>query len=175
MQSQTEHTTPKWYGIYTRARAEKKLAEQLEAQGITCFLPLYTELRQWSDRKKKVTEPLIKRLIFVQTTANKLNDLFRFQYVTGVVRYLGKPAEIRDHEIRMLEIIAREWSGKTVSVNKEISLQLGDHVEIKRGPFTGLSGKLLAVKGKHRILVQLTSLNVEFTVDVAKSQTKKIA
>ena len=43
-----------WYVLYTTSRAEKKVAQRLEEKGLEVFLPMIEELRQWSDRKKKV-------------------------------------------------------------------------------------------------------------------------
>jgi hypothetical protein len=36
----------------------EKVAEQLTKMGIECYCPLITQVRQWSDRKKKVVVPL---------------------------------------------------------------------------------------------------------------------
>lgn len=165
----------KWYAFFTRSRSEKKLAEQFENKGISYFLPLYTEVRQWSDRKKKVTEPLLKRIIFVKSTKEDLHAFYSFHHIVGVVKEFGQPAIIKENEIKTLEIIAREWSGETITSNEYTEYSIGDEVEIQRGPLTGLKGKLLEIKGKHRLVVQLETLNVEFTVDVAKSQTKKLS
>ena len=48
-----------WYAVYTSSRAEKRVKERLEQVGIECYLPLRTEFRMWSSRKKKVSVPLI--------------------------------------------------------------------------------------------------------------------
>lgn len=42
-----------WYALHTAPRAEKKVKERLEEQGIENYLPLKIETRIWSDRKKK--------------------------------------------------------------------------------------------------------------------------
>ena len=50
-----------WYAVYTAARAEKKVKERLDQIGIENYLPLRTEYRVWSDRKKKVMGHRTKR------------------------------------------------------------------------------------------------------------------
>ena len=47
-----------WYALYVKSRSEKKVLSQLEDMGLEAFLPLVTRIKQWSDRKKKVEEPL---------------------------------------------------------------------------------------------------------------------
>ena len=49
-----------WYAVYTAARAEKKVKERLDQIGIENYLPLRTEYRVWSDRKKKVSVPFVE-------------------------------------------------------------------------------------------------------------------
>ena len=48
-----------WFAIYTRPKNEKKVAEQLFNLGIEVYCPMVTQMKQWSDRKKKVESPLI--------------------------------------------------------------------------------------------------------------------
>ena len=55
----------KWYALYTRSRSEKKVLIELQYAQIEAYLPLVTRLKMWSDRKKKVEEPLFRSYIFV--------------------------------------------------------------------------------------------------------------
>ena len=55
----------KWLVVKTKANAEKKVAERLTLKDIEVYLPLYTTMKQWSDRKKKVQKPLISSTVFV--------------------------------------------------------------------------------------------------------------
>ncbi len=162
-----------WFVVYTRFNTEKKLQSTLENAGYTTFLPLYTTLRQWSDRKKKVSLPLIRSVIFVKLEQSKLNDLYQFTYVQGILKEHGEPGTVRKQEIDNLEIIAKEWSGEKVKTNKTISLESGDAVKVKRGPFEGVFGELVSIKGKHRVVVKLRSMQVEFVIDVPKNAVIK--
>ena len=49
-----------WHALYVRSRSEKKVLSQLEEMGVEAYLPLVTKVKQWSDRRKKVEEPLFK-------------------------------------------------------------------------------------------------------------------
>ena len=61
----------KWFVIYTRSRFEKKIYQELLKINIESYLPLQKKLKQWSDRKKWVEEPLFRSYIFV-----KIDNLF---------------------------------------------------------------------------------------------------
>lgn len=59
-----------WFVIYTKPRQEKKVTAQLLANEIDAFYPLITTIKQWSDRKKKVTSPLINSYVFCSISRN---------------------------------------------------------------------------------------------------------
>ncbi len=52
-----------WHALYVRSRSEKKVLSQLEEMGIEAYLPLVTKVKQWSDRRKKIQEPLFKSYV----------------------------------------------------------------------------------------------------------------
>lgn len=170
-----EPTKPKrWYVVFTKHNCEKKLQQTLDANGYTSFVPVYTTVRQWSDRKKKVIVPLINSVVFVQVPEILLNDLYNFSHVQGILKELGKPAIVRDYEIENLKIIAKEWNGEAVSSCPENQqYERGDKVEILRGPFAGIFGELVELNGKHRVVVRLKSMNVEFVINVPLNVVKK--
>jgi hypothetical protein len=49
-----------------QASQRKKVYARLVEKGIETFLPLQKRLKQWSDRKKLVDEPLFRSYIFVR-------------------------------------------------------------------------------------------------------------
>jgi len=64
---------------------------------------MVTQIKQWSDRKKKTETPLIASYVFVNIEEKNRNDVFD---IPGVVRYLfwlGKPAIVREVEILALK------------------------------------------------------------------------
>ena len=92
-----------WFAIYTRPKNEKKVTESLEKMGVEVFCPMITQVKQWSDRKKKVKVPLINSYVFVNIEEKDRNVVFQ---VSGVVRYLfwlGKPAVIKEYDIEVLK------------------------------------------------------------------------
>jgi len=53
-----------WFAIQTKPRHEKRVALELEEKDVQVFLPLYTTLRQWSDRRQQVQLPLFPSYVF---------------------------------------------------------------------------------------------------------------
>ena len=65
-----------WLAIYTKSKNEKKVTEELLKMGIETYCPMVTEIKQWSDRKKKVETPLIPPYVFVNIDAQHKNEVF---------------------------------------------------------------------------------------------------
>jgi transcription antitermination factor NusG len=148
-----------WFAIYTRPKNEKKVAEQLFKLGIDVYCPMVTQMKQWSDRKKKVESPLISSYVFVNLDEKDRNTVFE---VHGIVRYLywlGKPAIVHDHEIALLK---DSLKGILSSVEVQ-GLQPGDSLIISKGPFQGKEGVVSQVE-KNKIRLILKELGVLITI-----------
>ncbi|WP_031443969.1 UpxY family transcription antiterminator [Arenibacter algicola] len=149
-----------WYALYTKPRQEKKVASQLEKQGINVYCPMTTEMRQWSDRKKKVEAPLLPNYVFVEVEEKERSKVY---VAPGVVRYvfwLGKPAKISLEEINILK---ESISGKSPEQVRVEGLKKGDNTIVKNGPFKGQSG---VVKQVERNRVQLLLKDLGFIVTI---------
>lgn len=117
-----------WYVVYTKPKWEKKVAEKLTQIGIECYCPLITQVKQWSDRKKKVEMPLFNSYVFIQIEDADRNSVFE---VAGIVRYLfwlGKPAVVRDEEINVIKNSLKASNIADISVSQ---IQVGDKIKLE--------------------------------------------
>ena len=139
-----------WYVVYTKPKWEKKVAEKLQQIGIDCYCPLVTQVKQWSDRKKKVEVPLFNSYVFVQLSEKDRNLVFQ---IAGIVRYLfwlGKPAIVRDEEI---DIIKKNLKASNVSEISVTPMQVGDRIKLDSGAFSNQDAIVQEVSNTHYILV----------------------
>ncbi|GEL11977.1 transcription antitermination protein nusG [Flavobacterium glycines] len=144
-----------WYVVYTKPKWEKKVAEQLLQKGIDCYSPLVTQVRQWSDRKKKVEVPLFNSYVFVRLNEADRNLVFQS---SGVVRYLfwlGKPAIVRDEEIDTIKKWLSAPDQYEISVS---SLQVGDKVVLESGPFKSHEAVVREVNRNDNYVLLLESM-----------------
>ncbi|MGV8947008.1 MAG: UpxY family transcription antiterminator [Lutibacter sp.] len=148
-----------WYVIYTKPKWEKKVADRLQKSGITVYCPMVTQIKQWSDRKKKVETPLIPSYVFVNIEEKNRNAVFE---VPGVVRYLfwlGKPAIVREVEILALQESLKE----TLSSVEITTYKTGDIINIADGPFKGKEGIVKQVS-KNKLQLVLKELGMLITL-----------
>lgn len=148
-----------WFALYTLPKNEKKVTERLQNLGIEAYCPMVTQVKQWSDRKKRVETPLISSYVFVNLEEKERNRVFD---IHGIVRYLywlGKPAIIQDHEIALLK---DSLKGILTSVEVQ-GVKPGDSLTISRGPFKGKEGVVSQVE-KNKIRLVLKELGVLITI-----------
>jgi transcription antitermination factor NusG len=134
-----------WYVLQTKPRNEKKLTTRLENKGIRVYCPLREEIRQWSDRRKKVAEPVFRSYIFVFLD-NYKEDNVKVLMTNGAVRFLwwvGKPGVVREEEIRAIQDFLNNYKNADITVD----FRPGENVEVMEGPLKENKGELIQVKG----------------------------
>lgn len=154
-----------WYALYTKPRWERKVAKELEEMEIEVYCPMITEVKQWSDRKKKITSPLFKSYVFVQLPDRDRAKVFN---VPGVVQYLfwlGKPAVVRDAEIQTLKSWLQDERVEDIRVDH---LSSGDRITIANGSFKGKEATVSKV-GNKRLRLILKDLGLVVNVKVSEA------
>lgn len=164
--------TKYWYAIFTKPRAEKKVLERIEDEGIEAFLPLVKTVRQWSDRKKTVIIPLIPSYVFVSLPEKDLNKTLPIPGTVNVLKHLGKPAKIREVEIENLRILSSNSESKDIS--NCVNVYKGDAVEVINGPFLGLIATCIKEGNNHRVVVKIDALGSCFNVNIPLSFLRKL-
>jgi len=151
-----------WYVIYTKPRAEAKVAESLKKLGITVYCPMITEVHRWSDRKKKVSLPLFKSYVFVQLLPKDRNQVFAVPGVVNYLFWLGKPAQVREQEIQTI----KKWNeDEKVEQFQVEQFSPGDKVTISKGVFKDQQAYIRHV-GDKRMRLILPSMGYVINVKV---------
>ena len=154
----------KWFVLYTKPNSELTVSEGINSIGIQAYCPTFTQIKQYSDRKKKVQKPLLPSYVLVKLSEQDRPKVFA---IPGVVRYLfwlGKPAVVREEEIELLRN-----NLKGVFDDAKISkLSIGKEYTIPSGPLKGQTGRVLNVL-KNKLRLELPSLGLFVTL--SKSTT----
>jgi transcription antitermination factor NusG len=146
--------TENWNALYLKPRTEKKVAERLSQKGYEVYLPLCIVKKQYSDRWKKVEEPLLKSYIFVAAEVSKNPDILR---TDGVLNYVhssttGKLAVIKKAE---LDQIQDYLSQKVFEESEWNNLKLGDTLHLTNYVF----------QGKQATVVELNKNSIKLVIE----------
>jgi len=161
-----------WYAVWTRSRQEKAAASMLETLGVPHFLPLKSELRQWSDRKQQVTTPLFSGYLFVRTNLMKDSRL-QVLKTPGIVGFVGNhtgPLPIPNEQIEDIRTVLN--CGTECSVHP--FLQEGDRVRVIRGALSGIEGTLMRNNSTPRLLISIETIHQTLAVTVSRHDVEAV-
>ncbi len=147
-----------WYAVYTKPRWEKKIAQILTEKGIENYCPLNKVVRQWSDRKKVVLEPIFKSYLFVRVSDEHKWDLKKINGILNFVYWLGKPAQIKQTEIDTIKKFLNEFTDVEVEqITKQITVN--SKVIIRQGVLMNYQGMVIEVNG-NKAKVKIESMGI---------------
>ncbi|MCE7995882.1 MAG: UpxY family transcription antiterminator [Roseivirga sp.] len=152
-----------WTAFYTKPRNEKKVAERLLLQGFEVYCPTITVVKQWSDRKKKVKEPVFSSYIFAHVNEQKRQQILMDPAIVSSVFWLKKPVHIRDAEIQAIKEFLDDFPQVKGAV---LEIAPGDRAVITAGPLRGEEGVVRQKRGG-KVLLQLYSLGLELQAEVS--------
>ncbi|RZK37453.1 MAG: UpxY family transcription antiterminator [Pedobacter sp.] len=154
----------RWYPVYTRSRAEKKAHDELARKGIVSYLPLRKTLKQWSDRKKIVEEPLIKSYLFVYISAKEYAEILMTNGIARFLYFSGKIASMPEQQIEHLKLLLAT-DEELIVFDHEI--KPGQKVIVKAGPFKDMIAEMVSFHNKQRIILRLD--NIGYSIEINTS------
>lgn len=157
-ETETGAVRRQWLVAYVQSCLEKRTARRLAAMGIECYLPIQSEIHQWSDRRKRVDRLIIPMMIFVHVTPQERALPLSLQAVNRymVLRGESTPAVIPDEQMAQFRFML-DYSPEAVEMCS-IPLAPGDAVKVIKGPLAGLEGELVILNGKSKVAVRLDML-----------------
>lgn len=158
-----------WFALYTKPRREFKAALQLESILIERYLPTLTKVKRWSDRKKKVTEPLFRGYIFIHADERERYSALTQEAIVRCISFNGKPSTIPDWQIESLKKMLLDNPEVFVS-NK---IEIGCKVRIIDGPFKDVIGIVKGAQEEKWLAVSVDLLRCTVLVKLPKESVIK--
>jgi transcription antitermination factor NusG len=153
-----------WYAVHTRAAHERAVAHRLRDRGVTTFLPTFTEVHRWKDRRKTLELPLFSCYLFVKLLPrNEERQLvLRTASVLGLVGAQGVGTPIPPEQIDAVRILLKEQ----VPCCSHPFLKTGQRVRIRGGALEGLEGIVLSRHGERRLIISVDAMQRSLAIQV---------
>ena len=148
----------RWIAALVQMCTEKKVGERLTKLGMENYVPTQTEIRQWSDRKKKVERVVIPMVVFVHTDEKTERSLRMQSFIRKILTYPGQTAAavIPDDQIERLKFMLKQSDSPVEMMER--NLQVGDKVQILRGALKGLEGEFFKSVDKSVVAIHIEAL-----------------
>lgn len=169
-----------WFVLRVAYHHEQAAKDWLTEVGIASYLPMHYAEKGKNSKKRRVKEPLIPNLLFVQTTQEKMDlalaspanaylsyyyDHFRTN-TDGTNPPLVVPDKQMDNFIRLTSID----SDHILFVDRyQCHFKNGDHVVVTDGNFRGVEGRIARVARQQRVVVELDRIGYITTAYIPKA------
>ncbi len=163
----------RWIAVLVQVNCEKKTATRLGKVGYETYIPTQQEVRQWSDRKKKVDRLIMPMVVFVRATVREEEWLRDQSYIHKLLALPGSDEDkkrfatpIPDNQIERLKFLLENAESEVTIVG---NFKVGDSVRVVSGPLKGLVGVVSEADEKSSIVgVQIDGLGYA-CVKIAKN------
>jgi transcription antitermination factor NusG len=148
------------------------VASQLTQQGFDVFLPVISQLRRWSDRRKLVEMPLFSGYTFarfVYFSADRVRIL-QSHGVCGIVSAKGVGLPIPEDQIAGI----RTLLAHNIPFKEYPFLKVGQRIRIRGGALDGLRGILLAVNGSRSLVISVEPIQRSICVQIGDYHIESI-
>ncbi len=154
-----------WYAVWTRSRHEYTVEKNLQRKGLRTFLPTVPHLSRRTDRRKILDCPLFPGYLFLRVASIPERRLLVLQ-TPGVVTILGEDplvsTPIPDKQVEAIQKLLD--SGLAFATLPY--LHIGERVQIKDGPLSGVEGVIQEYRGKSRMVVSVDLLQRSVAVEI---------
>jgi transcriptional antiterminator RfaH len=150
----------RWWVLHTRPRAEKTLARRFHDRGIPYFLPLHR--REWRSNGRLLRSylPLFAGYVFLYGDEQSRLTAFDTKLVAQVLP-VEDQARLHADLRRIHQLITTG-----APITPEDRLGPGDAVEVVKGPFAGLAGKVIRRGKQLRFVVDVQFLRRAVSVEL---------
>ncbi len=175
MNEYTAHSSSEvnWYAVWTKSRQEKAAATRLRSIGVSHYLPLQTQVRQWSDRRQSVDIPLFPGYLFVQVDVWRGCGKLEVLKTPGVAGFVGNrsgPVPIPEDQINSVRTILSSGAG----CSAQPLLKEGDRIRVVRGALAGIEGILVRVGSKSQLVISIEMIQRSVAVTVLEANVEAV-
>ena len=170
-----------WYAIRVTYNRELKVKEDLDARGITNFVPMQYRREERNGVMVKHLVPSIHNLIFINLTPSEMKEYkettaLPIRYImTPGARGTRKPMTVPNHQMENFIKVAGTYEEKLIYLNPNPEdFAQGERVRIIGGQFAGAEGIFVRIKRDRRVLVSVPGLVAVATTYVHPSMIEKI-
>ncbi len=141
--------------------------------GYEAYLPLITQMKQWSDRLKKVEEPLFKSYLFVKTDIKKYYEVLNIPGVVRFVTFEKKAVVVPQNQINAIKKYCDDYTQEETQP-QEVELHEGQLVKIVSGAMSGLIGRLAPIDSKKRLVVYIESVGRYLPINISRAKVEPV-
>lgn len=158
----------RWWVAHVRSRQEKSVARELLRAGTGYYLPQTEQVKRRGGRTFRSYLPLFSGYLFVRGSAEEVEPARRHD---AVVRVIEVPDQALLHD-ELAQLRQLQLAG--ASLIPVVDYVPGDHVRIREGVFAGYTGVVARVKGRERLVLQISMIRQLVAVEIDREHLRRL-
>ena len=161
-----------WHLVHTKVRQERCAKENLERQGLTCFMPEVRTERLRRGALAVLDEPLFPRYLFIRVDggleSKGWGTVRSTLGVSRLVTFGNQPAKVSDALVRAIR------SRADGAATPQPYFAVGQQLQVTEGPFAGLDAVYQMADAQGRVMVLLDILSRPVLLSVAPASLRRV-
>ena len=159
-----------WYALKVRTRGEQRVQRALTNREFETLLPIYIDVRRYSDRLKKVPVALFPGYLFCRLDPDHPLSIVTTPGVESIVGRGGVPEPIPDEEIFAIQRVLQEGKNPIPWPY----LKAGDRVRVQFGSLEGVEGTLIKTRGVDRLVLSIDLLKRSISFEIEREWVRPL-
>lgn len=160
-----------WFAMRAIFRKEINTKKLLDKEGIESFIPMHYSLTIKNGRKERELVPAVSNLILVHATPTAIKEIkAKNRYLQYIINSRNKEKIIvPDNQMKHFIAVASIYHEKMIYLKpEEVNLKKGTPVRILGGPFDGVEGIFMKIKGvrSRRVVVLIHGVAAVATAEI---------
>ena len=149
-----------WAVVHARPRCEKRVVDYCRLSGFPVYLPLRKKVHRYGARERVFWSPLFPGYAFCVVSMVQRSSLRQNRYVANLLEVVDQKTLVNQlQQIRMAL-----QAGDVLEVMPY--LEKGKPVRVMGGPFKGLEGIILRIKGQTKVVINVDMIQQAVAVEV---------
>ena len=177
-----------WFVLRATYNRVEQDFDTLKASVIYAYLPKRIALKQIGGKKKRVWEPLLPNLVFVYSTKERIEQIFRENRKLGHYRFYRDrtqemnsfdkkhpPVVVPYHEMmNFIRLTSVENEHIKLVTQQQCHYRSGDRVRVVDGDFVNVEGRVARIAGQQRVVVEMQGVCLVATAYIPSAFLYKI-
>ncbi|MEI6807255.1 MAG: transcription termination/antitermination NusG family protein [bacterium] len=149
-----------WIVLHVRPKCEKKMAGHCAFYSISHYLPLRRETKVYQRRKVTVDKPVFPGYVFAEVPRSERLAVIKSSSLVRIIEVLDQARFAHEIDQVRQALLVDATLGATAAIKS------GKPVRITAGPFQGLEGVVVTVRGVTRVVLNVDMIGQAVRVDV---------
>ena len=163
MKAKNNTEPAKWLVLQVGSRKEKIVSAALRSAGVECFVPLRDKHVEYASKRVVRQLPIVPGYVFVYTDRTRISTALSVPFAFGFLRTAGVYDSISDREVERLRLLCSNSLVRWSETPAAPRVQVGQLVEIVRGPLAGLRGYFLSHVNRNTFRITLGLIETQLT------------